>query len=251
MPGPRRVRRRLRPRRSRTEPEGTCAVIVAAYRATRWITETLASIEAQRPREGWEYSLRLGVDGCAETSRFLLRSGVAHWWSEENVGPYVMRNSLIELEHASAYAIFDADDVMRPTYLEELLHWMGKDGIAGAARSQVDETGKLLARRFGYRSGVCVISHPAWAKVGSFRAWPVAADHDFILRARALRVTVQPVNKALYVRRVHAESLTNRKDVGFKSRIRVEFAKRARHLTKHRIGLYVPPITTPLELRTP
>jgi hypothetical protein len=224
---------------------------MAAHKATRWIHEALTSIEKQEPRKGWTYSTRIGVDACEATSRFLLRTGYAHWFSAKNVGPYIMRNSLIELEPASAYAIFDADDTMRPDYLRTLLHWMGKDGIAGGGRTQVNEAGRIVRRRTGYRSGVAVISHGAWTKLGAYRPWPVVADHDLILRARALRIVVQPVNKSLYIRRVHPESLTQTPATGFKSEIRREFASRARHLTKHRIGLYVRPVTVELELREP
>jgi hypothetical protein len=224
---------------------------MAARRATRWILEALDSIDGQEARAGWEYSLRVGVDGCPETSRLLLRAGRPHWYAAESVGPYVMRNSLVLLEPASAYAIFDADDMMRPPYLKTVLHWMGKNGIAGGGRSQINEHGRILRRRTSFRSGVAVISHPAWEKLGGYRAWPIAADHDLILRARALRIVVQPVNKALYVRRVHPASLTQDPATGFKTQLRREFASRARSLVKHRRGLYVRPVTVPLEYREP
>lgn len=257
MPGPPRRRgqgRRaeLRRRRDITDPGGECAVIVSAWKATRYVWETLESIKAQLARERWEYSLRLGVDGCEETSRYLLRLGVPHWWSSRNVGPYIMRNSLIGLEPATAYAIFDADDTMRPEYLRELLAWIGPTGIAGAGRTQVDDQGKLLKRRTKYRSGVCVITHRAWTELGGYRPWPMAADHDLIKRAGKLGIPVRAVAKALYVRRVHPASLTQRKDTGFKSQQRLEFVKRSTSLCKaKRELLRVHPVTTPLELREP
>ena len=256
VPGPPRRRgsgrkAELRKRRGIADPGGDVAVIMAAWNASRYILEALESIEQQKPRTGWAYGLRLGVDGCEATSRFLIRAGVTHWWSPENVGPYVMRNSLIELAPCAAYAIFDADDKMRDEYLAELLAWVGSDGIAGAGRTQVKADGTLLKRRTSYKSGVCIISHDAWKKLGGYRPWPMAADYDLITRANKLKIPVRAVKKALYIRRVHSDSLTQRKETGFKSQQRVEFASRARSLAKHAHNLKVFPVTTPLELRAP
>ena len=227
------------------------SVIVAAWKATRYIIEALDSIRNQEPRDGWEYSLRIGVDGCEATARLLDRAGIPYWWSPENVGPYVMRNSLIGLQEATAYAVFDADDVMRPTYLRELLAWVGPTGIAGAGRTQVDEKGRILKRRTRYKSGVCIIHHSAWMRLGGYRPWPMAADYDFIVRAERLQVPVRAVAKALYIRRVHPLSLTQARDTGFKSKQRQDLARRSKSLAKHPHNLKVFPVTTDLEHRVP
>ena len=257
MPGPPRRRGRghraelRKRRRDITDSGGEVSVVVSAWKATRYIIEALDSIRNQEPRKGWEYSLRIGVDGCEDTARLLDRAGTPYWWSPVNVGPYVMRNSLIGLQEATAYAIFDADDVMRPTYLLELLEWVGPGGIAGAGRTQIDETGKILRRRTRYKSGVCIISHAAWGRVGGYRPWPMAADYDLIVRAERLQVPVRAVAKALYIRRVHPSSLTQARDTGFKSQQRQDLARRTKSLAKHPHNLRVFPVTTELELRVP
>lgn len=224
---------------------------MAAWRATRFILEALESIDRQEPRPGWSYSLRVGVDGCEATSRLLFRAGRPHWYSPKNVGAYVMRNSLIQLEPAAAYAIFDADDLMKRDYLRTLLGGIGSDGIAGGGRTHVDENRKLMRRRVGYRHGVAVISHAAWEKVGGYRPWPIAADHDLIMRAKNLGVPVRPTNKALYLRRVHPSSLTQNEKTGWGTELRRQFANRSKYLVKVMRDLYVHPVTTELELREP
>lgn len=257
MPGPPRRRGRghraeLRKRRRNiTDSGGEVSVIVSAWKATRYIIETLDSIQQQEPRDGWEYSLRVGVDGCEDTARLLDRAGIPYWWSSQNVGPYVMRNSLIQIAPVTAYAIFDADDIMRPTYLRDLLEWVGPTGIAGAGRTQVDETGRILKRRTRYKSGVCIIHHRAWQQLGGYRPWPMAADYDLIVRAERLQIPVRAVAKALYIRRVHPTSLTQTKETGFKSQERQDLARRSKSLAKHKHNLKVFPVTTELERRIP
>lgn len=230
----------------------TCAVVMAAYRATSWILQALDSIDAQRSHGGWQYEVRIGVDGCEQTSRLLLDAGRAHWFSHENVGPYVIRNSLIRISPASAYAIFDADDVMRPEYLRTLLGCVGESGIAGAARWQVDAFGTPLNDRPSpFRGGVAVVSHSAWSRLGGYRAWRIAADNDLIVRARAMKIPVRTVTSALYDRRVHEDSLTRRPETGFGSQPRKELKRAAQQLIKGGCDLCVAPVTVPLEYRQP
>lgn len=227
--------------------KSSCAVIVSAYRATRWIRETIESIRAQEGRDGWSYSLRIGVDGCDETSQLLLDEGEPHWFSTRNVGPYVMRNSLIQLEQASAYAVFDADDVMQPHYLTELLSYVG-NGIAGAARTHIDERGAVIRSHAPYQGGVAVISHQAWQALGGYRDWFIAADHDLICRAKANRIRVTRYSRPLYLRRVHPGSLTQDPVSGLGTMARAGHKEMTDRLIKAG-ARKVEPVTTPLEWR--
>jgi hypothetical protein len=224
---------------------------MAAYRAKRWILTTLESIRGQETRDGWTYSLRIGVDGCEETSSLLLAEGEPHWYSTTNVGPYVMRNSLIELEPAEAYAIFDADDVMLPEYLATLLGWSdGGKGIAGASMYRIDEDGVRIPGRHRYSWGVSLIRHQAWTKLGGFRDWRVAADSDLIRRARALRTKVRAGPEPLFERRVVAGSLTRAAETGMESELRRKLREASQSATLAR-QLRIEPVTTPLEWREP
>jgi hypothetical protein len=223
---------------------------MAAYRATEWIRCALDSIRRQQQSVGWAYSLRIGVDGCDETSELLLYEHEPHWFSPKNVGPYVMRNSLIALAPASAYAVFDADDVMMPEYLTTLLRWMG-DGVAGGSRLRADPSGAVTSgRRVPYQSGVALFSHRAWERLGGYRAWPIAADHDLILRAKALGISVTRPRRPIYLRRTHKGSLTQDPVTGYGTHARAGFADLAKRLTASG-HLYVEPVTTVLEYREP
>jgi hypothetical protein len=176
--------------------------------------------EAVRVPDGWRISLWVGVDGCEATRQTLADHGVEAWWSPENVGPYLIRNSLIARTPSETYVIFDADDMPHPDYLAELLPMTADGSIAGAARRSIDHRGDQISAHYPYANGVCVIPHEAWAKLGGYRPWRVAADHDLIQRAKAMGIPVRKHNDALYTRRVHPDSLTRREDVGLRSRHR-------------------------------
>lgn len=224
----------------------TCAVIISVYQAhAPWLRECLASIRAQVPTPGWSYEVRIGVDGCAETSLILHLLGEDHWVSPVNVGPYVVRNSLIGLQAADAYAIFDADDVMHPGYLLSTLGVAG-DGIAGAGRFTMDAHGRVnrtyLCR---YQNGVAVFSRRVWETLGGFRPWRVAADHDFIQRAKAAGIPVTKIEAPLYYRRMHAGSLTNSADTVLHGPLRAELKRQGDALIAAG-NLFAHPCTTPL-----
>src|SRR6185436_2359326 len=101
-----------------------CAIIVSAWKASAWIKDCVESINKQRPTLAWEYDLRLGIDGCHETRAVVKEMGQKFYWNPVNAGVYLMRNSLIQLAPADAYAVFDADDMMMDTYLNILLPLM-------------------------------------------------------------------------------------------------------------------------------
>lgn len=233
-----------------------CAVVMAAHQARRrWLEEAVRSVRAQEPLPGWVYYFMVGVDGCEDTSALLLELEQPHWFSPTNVGPYVIRNSLIEKVPAAAVAIFDADDVMHPTYLRTLIPLAMKHGVAGAARRTIDAVGRVaLESRKGrrqdkvdpYGTGVAVISSRVLEAAGGFKPWAHAADHDFSRRVDALGFRRLGYKKPLFDRRRHVDQLHNR--VGDAAR-RAAVNRATAELEQG--VLRVEPVTTPLEWRSP
>lgn len=223
-----------------------CAVLVPAWKAFPYLEWCLESIEKQLPLAGWRYELRLGVDACIETAWQLGRLGIPFWWNETNVGPYIMRNSLAALGPADAYATFDADDQMKPEYLSSLIplacpsivEGRGVDGIAGSRRLELEMGGRLDRGRqpvvpSPWTCGVAVYSKTAWEELDGFRAWRIAADHDLVLRAKAKNIPIHQhhgLPKALFYRRIHGESLTQRRETGMESDARNQAKTLAREL---------------------
>lgn len=228
----------------------TIAVVVAAWRAERWIGDCIKSIRAQRGVESWRVEIRVAVDGCEATSAELLRLGVPHWWSPVNVGPYILRNTLIGKGRAAAYATFDADDMMEPLYLEHALRLARPCGIAGTGRMTINERGQVTSRRSRYGHGVSVFMHDAWMRLGGFRSWRVAADADMIARAKALGIRVRATSRPLYRRRKHANGLTVMPETGMGSDLREAVKAESARLLEAG-DLVVIPETIPLEWRRP
>lgn len=177
-------------------------------------------------------------------------NGYAHFFSPENVGPYLLRNSLAAITSWDALAIFDADDIMMPKYLASLLPLV-QDGIAGGARQTITKNGVAKDKGLPFRHGVCVISRQAWLELGGFRPWRILGDWDFIYRAKAKKIPITSYDdKPVYRRREHPNSITSSPTTGRRTPIRKQYKIDSRRYIKNG-DLYVPLVTVPLIWRTP
>ena len=186
------------------------AVIMAAYKAERWIDTAVRSVLAQKLPDGWEVDLRIGVDGCPATAKALDKISVPYWRAAKNAGLFPMRNSLIKLGPADAFTCFDADDEMLPGYLAALLKAHAENAVVSPMRIQchpdLTPTGKPPMKA----NGMYMISGELMSRLGGFRDYRCAADSDMRQRAEALsgerRIYVR---EAIFRRRAHPGSLTH------------------------------------------
>jgi GT2 family glycosyltransferase len=204
------------------------AVIITAYQAQWWLGDCLASVRAAVSRSGLDVDVRLGVDGCEDSAAWCEAHDVPFFWSARNRGTYVMRNSLVALAPARAYAIFDADDVMLPSYL--CLLWLrlqlGAD-LAGASRVDVGQDLEAAGATYGrYMNGVCMLTHDTWHRLGGYQAERYGADADLIERAALAGCTVEIVDQPLYLRRCHPQSLSRATETNSMSMARRRAAER-------------------------
>jgi glycosyltransferase involved in cell wall biosynthesis len=190
------------------------AVIVAAYQAKlTWLVDCLDSIADSATAAGVKYDLRLGVDGCATTECSMAVLAVPHHVSDVNVGPYVMRNSLIALAPADVFVIFDADDVMLPGYFRTVLVGLGRHALIGPSRIECDEHLAHIEHR-PYKHGVCAFRSEVLERLGGFKAERLGADVDFIARARTAGIVPYVTKEPCYLRRRHGASLTKHPQTG-------------------------------------
>jgi glycosyltransferase involved in cell wall biosynthesis len=194
------------------------AIIIAAFNADKYILDCYNSVKNQIPLEGWEYDIRIGVDGCQKTADVLLKNNISFYWSEKNVGAYILRNSLIAIAPADRYSIFDADDTMFPDYLKKTLET--PYCAVMTAKINCDEKLKpIQGARIEY-GGAITFTDSALKELGGFYGVRCAADSDFIDRLKMAGFQIKEIAEPLYYRRRHPESLTRKSDTGIGSEYR-------------------------------
>jgi GT2 family glycosyltransferase len=228
--------------------EARPAVLMSAWRAERWILAAVASVR----RQAVPVDLRVGVDGCERTAEALRAAGEPFYWSPENVGPYLVRNSLAAVAPASHFLIFDADDVMDPDYVQRLTEVAGDDGLAGCGRRLWrDEDGPIPADPSGLRTapfdtGRPTISAAAWKRLGGFGDYRVSGDTDLWWRARDMGLPLRVLKSAHLTARLHPGSQMADPETCLTSPLRsAAFAEIFEGLVAGR--LVVEPATVPLE----
>ena len=196
----------------------TCAIIIAAYNADKYILECYNSVKNQIPLEGWEYEIRIGVDGCQKTADVLRRAGIPFYWSDKNVGAYIMRNSLIYLKPADVYSYFDADDEMFDDYLKTVLS-LNADAVM-TAKINCNENLKPIQGARIEKGGAITFTHGVLERVGGFYGVRCAVDIDFMYRCIDAGFEIFEIKEPLYYRRRHSGSLTKKSDTGIGSHYR-------------------------------
>ena len=197
-----------------------CAVIVAAWQAQSTILNCIKSIRAQYPLDGWEYELRVGVDGCAATAAILQRNRIPFYHNKENVGTYIMANSLIALGPADIYTRFDADDIMLPNYLQTVIPVALQWGICHAGCKML---GKVKPR-----VGQVTMTAATLAALGGFAEARCHSDRDFARRAALAGLDIQGMRQdprlqaPLFIKGMGPKSLTHNPKTRYGSKYRKE-----------------------------
>lgn len=103
-------------------------VIIPAFKATNYLEDCLDSILAQQ-LDIPLLNIVVGIDGCleswntAKTLSVKYGSAVQFWYSRKNVGPYIIKNSLLKKipRRDGLVLFFDSDDLMPKGLLRDYL----------------------------------------------------------------------------------------------------------------------------------
>jgi hypothetical protein len=197
----------------------------------------------QLPR-GWRVRVRLGVDACRSTLMTVVQLPIPTlevYYFAEHVGPYVIFNSLAHLERSDLLVRFDADDVMLDGYLMEQINRVQALSVpqivqtwSAYVNAELQPMSASLAngrrtnpdgRRDAASDGQFLMTYPVLERLGSFRAWWCHADSEFLRRSVWAGIRREIVPQHLYLRRIHATSLSQADSTGYQSEGRNFYAR--------------------------
>ncbi len=128
------------------------SIITPAFRAGRFIAETIESVQAQTYRN-WEMII---VDDCSpdDTAKIVEKYSkedirVKLFYNEVNLGPAMTRNNAINRAHGRFIAFLDSDDIWLPEKLEKQVGAMQEKGsvFTYTGYHRISEDGMVAGRQ--------------------------------------------------------------------------------------------------------
>jgi glycosyltransferase involved in cell wall biosynthesis len=247
-------------------------IIIPAHKSEKYIVECLHSVfesicyyyyfKMQKTIDKIEHDeikIMVGIDGCQKTLDRIRESGISNlmasvlevYYSPENVGAYIMRNSLIyhkDNTQTENFILFDADDFMCVDFIFKTLAALDKKNIIIPAKVNCrDEIiFKTTDKPVSEYGGAMVFSRNALKKIGSFYPARCAADSDFLDRATTEGIEIiRMADQALYYRRRHNESLTRKIETRYRSDYRKNVILEMQE-NRRKNGNYIKPTFVPL-----
>jgi glycosyltransferase involved in cell wall biosynthesis len=196
-------------------------VIIPTYNNTSYIDECIESIKNSKIK-GFNINIIIGIDNCENTKNHIkdnvLYSDVEVYYFNKNVGPYIVKNTLISLSKTENILFFDSDDIIENNGIQYINHFLNK-GI-NFINFKYKDFGKTIHNTSNFAEGVIGIKKNIFLKLNGYYGWKCAADSEFRERYESKHGKTFRINTVLFNRRIHETNLTKREDTGMKSDIR-------------------------------
>jgi len=208
------------------------SVVMPTFNNVNFIDETINSVIKSSIDKKIE--ILIGIDDCEKTLTHIKTKNypefVNFYFFSKNNGPYIIKNSLSKIAKSDKLLFFDTDDIMNDSMINVIIDELSKNICVKP--KYIDFGGQSL-RGSKYGEGVFGIKKNVFLTMNGFENWRVAADSDFMGRLYKMKPKILHTKDVMFKRRVHPESLTNRKDTGMSSALRANYARISKQKKGH------------------
>jgi len=210
------------------------SIIMPAWQSAEYIEAALDSLERQNLFTSHKnYEILVGIDNCLETRKKLEQiagkyENLRAFWFTENVGPYIIRNTLMHKEAKyDNLLLFDSDDVAYPSLAWELLNVMDdrfdmvRYEIIRFADDPINDQNDYKKRMAS--NGTVLITKRTLERFGGYQPWRCAADWELIYRMGRHGGIIKIHGEPLAHVRKHSKSLTVDEKTNMKSNLRADY----------------------------
>lgn len=197
------------------------SIIIPAFKSVKFIDECFNSINVP----GVE--ILIGVDGCEETYNHIKHlDGVFYF--PKNVGPYVIKNTLVDIASNQDIIFFDADDIMVTESIPDIKNALQKSDYVKLNYLNFRETSEKddwHTEVVMHDDAVIAIKKDLFNSLNGFYPWRCGADSEFAYRLEHNNFKKGKIHDLCYYRRIHGENLTMKEETCYGSAIRNEYLK--------------------------
>ena len=204
------------------------SIIIPTFNNTEFMTQCLSSVIESVKSLNCE--IFVGIDNCQKTLDFvkynIFDDRIRFFYFQQNVGPYIVKNTLVKNSNSKIILFFDSDDVMGENMVKEILNLqMFIDFVRPKYLNFTEETPKnnFVNKENLWGEGVFSIKKELFLSMNGFEGWRTSADTDFM--GRLYKNSRKSINSptVLFYRRLHQNSLTQSKQTGYGSKIRSNY----------------------------
>lgn len=193
------------------------SIIIPAYKATKYIDECIFSIQSLI-----EYEILVGVDSCKETFDHLKDNpNIQLFYFTENVGSFVIKNTLADLAKYENLLFFDADDIMHPGILDNIVEQL--QNVDYLKLNYINFHHKKIMNGHIMNDAIVAIKKSTFNSINGFYPWRCGADTEFAYRLEYNKCKTKPFTDFCYHRRLHSDNLTVKKETTHGSPIRQSY----------------------------
>ena len=206
----------------------TLAIIITAYKAEKFILDTINAFKIQQIPANWRINYYVGVDNCNSTANLLDRNNISYYCAKENVGTYILTNSLIKealKDDVDAFLRFDSDDVPCENFLMHGIYHLQSADFVRPYKINCNEN-LTTKTKIEPADGPAFFTKHALNLLGGYDHYRVACDGFFRRRAEKLNLVKElQEDIPIYLYRNVQSSLTKNKETGKDSKYRKSVKK--------------------------
>ena len=197
------------------------SIIIPAFKSVKFIDECIKSVNIP----GVE--ILIGVDCCIETYNHIKHlDGVFYF--PKNVGPYVIKNTLVDIASNQDIIFFDADDIMVTESIIDIKDALQNSDYVRLNYLNFRETSEKDDWHTDVKvnnDAVIAIKKDLFNSLNGFYPWRCGADSEFKYRLEHNNFKEGKIHDLCYYRRIHGENLTMKEETCHGSAIRNEYLK--------------------------
>lgn len=206
------------------------SIIVPTYNIPHLLNETLTSIIDSIKILNCE--ILVGIDGCQMTLNYVKENSfdnrIKFFYFENNVGPYIIKNTLSVITKSDYLLFFDSDDIINQQLISDITYLKDKYDLIKPMyldfQNSINNIDKNIKTSNTYGEGVFAIKKEIFLNFNGFEGWRCAADSDFMGRLYKNNINLKHTTSIGFYRRIHTESLTQKPETNMYSLMRRNYA---------------------------
>ncbi len=205
------------------------SIIIPTYNVLNYLTECLDSVLTSI--KDLNVEILVGIDGCKKTLSYIQDSKfdprIRFYYFNQNVGPYIVKNSLSLISNSDYLMFFDSDDIMKEELVQDIIRYKSTHKLIKPMYIDFNEEVKNInlekSNANTYGEGVFGIEKKLFLDMNGFEGWRCAADSDLMNRLYKNNVKLIHTKSLGFYRRVHKNSLTQHPDTNLSSQMRGKY----------------------------